>query len=252
LFLSFGCVLTASRGAFVALAAAIWLLVFFGTRLQQSSRLKDLAALGCVLLTVMTFAAGTSSFRPWNTLQSRFSTPTAVLTASGRLGLWKNALRTWHSSTRYFVAGTGTGVAPEVLARQHGYLMPDGVSFRPLDCHNAFVEWLVSYGLLGAAAGLCVIFRAQRQAQRLDRRDGTVNRRAILLCFGLLSMNLVTFYDPMFIAAGALILAMLSEPAGFSPAVPVVPRAALPVPRARRPNGGTLWPSRAPGVSLRC
>lgn len=222
-FLSMGCALTASRGAFFAWLGGMLLLMFKGTNSQEPHRLRDLVAVCSVLLCVTLFAAMGTGFRPWGNLQSRLDADTAeVFTASGRVMIWQSALDTWCSSTRYFLFGAGTGAAPEALGQYLGITKFDGVTPGALDAHNAFVEWGLSYGLVGMVGGLCLLGAIFRNARRMDRRDGTVNRQAILACFCLASMTYVTFYQLFFVASGALILSMLSEvPATVSTRGPV-------------------------------
>lgn len=234
-----GCLLTASRAAFVAMAAGLLVLLLWETKNQLPSRLKGLVAAGCVLAALTAFVVVSSGFRPWHTLGTRFDSITSVVTASGRVNLWTKACQAWCSDSRVFWVGTGTGTAPEMFSLANRFTMGDGITICPIDTHNTFCEWLLSYGVLGLVAGVPLVFVVGGRAQRLDRRDGMVTRRAILLCFFLTAMNLVAFYDMFFVAAGALVLAMLSDPPplpdpGDAPAwaQPVV--RPPPVPRAQR------------------
>ncbi len=211
--LSMGCLLTASRGAFAAWLGGMGLLWFWGTRWQHSQRLRDLVGITGVLLAGTLFVAAVTEFAPWESLQSRFSGGEECLTASGRTIIWRGAFYTWRSNPRYMLIGTGTGVAPEALGRFWRLTDDDGVTPGSVDAHNAFVEWGLSFGLVGMAAGICLMVTMWRTAHRLDRRGRTVGRQAMLLCFCAASMTFVTFYQLLFVAAGALILASLSQPA---------------------------------------
>lgn len=211
LFLSTGCILTASRGAFFALLGGMLLLTFWGTRSLRVGRVKDLVAVSAVLLSTTMFITVGTGVRPWESLQSRLDLNTEVLTGSGRVLIWKCAYDLWRSDTRRFLYGAGTGTAPDALGRYLGLTRPDGVTPGAVDAHNAFVEWGLSYGLIGLLLGLCLLWTVFKTALRMDRRDGSVNRRALLLCFCLASMNYVTFYQLFFVAAGGLMLSMLSE-----------------------------------------
>ncbi len=210
--LSMGCLFTASRGAFVTWFCGMGVMFYWGTRVDRLDRLKNLIAVSCVLLAAAIFIAASSGFSPWQTLQSRLQAGDKVFSVSGRLVFWKGAVEAWCSNPRYFFVGTGTGAAPDVLARSCGVTGADGVTFVPTAAHNAFIEWGLSFGLVGIVAGICLMVAFYRRAQLLDRRDGNVTRRAILLCFILCSMTYVTIYRFIVVAAGALILAMLSDP----------------------------------------
>ncbi len=107
----------------------------------------------------------------------------------------------------------------------------DGVTPGALDSHNAFVEWGLSYGLLGMLAGVWLAWCILRKAREMDRREGSVSRQALLACFCLASMNYVTTYQLFFVAAGGLMLSMLSE----APAVVTVSGTAAGAGSALRP-----------------
>jgi len=216
LFLSLGCVLTASRGAFLAWLGGISVLLLGGMRGQKSERLQGLAALCSVLIFAVVFSVAATGFRPWQTLQMRMESPAAVLSASGRVPIWIAALEVWLSNPRNFLLGLGTGLAPESLGAHMGYFLADGLSPFPTDCHNTFVEWGLSFGLVGMISGACLLWQTFDKARRLDRRDGTANRLAVLACISLASMAYVTVFQTFFLAAGPLILAMLSEPSGHA------------------------------------
>jgi len=227
--LGVACILTASRGASLAMFGGLVTLMLWETKNHGVGRTRGLVATICVLTSLGMFAVTASGFEPWQALGRRLGSTRGLLTASGRVGLWLNAYRTWTSDPRLLWIGTGTGAAPDVLSLRNRYVMPDGMSIRALDTHNTFCEWVVSYGIVGLSAGAVLALTAARRAFQLDRRDGRVTRRAILLCFFLASMNLVTFYDLFFVAAGSLILAMLSD----APAGAGVPAKAEPLPAAR-------------------
>ena len=233
LFLSLGVVITASRGAFLAWFAGIGTLLFFGLHAQGQRRQTDIIVAGGLMMSLALLMAIATGFSPWESLQTRFDLGGNVWQASGRLEIWKNAFRAWTSSWQYFTLGTGAGVAPETLAHFLRIALPDGVTPAALDTHNTFVEWGLSFGLLGIVVGICLVVAVVYKAVQLDHRDGFFNRRALLLCFFLTSMNYVSFYQLFFISAGALILAMLSEPAPIVRKTPVT-TANLPVARQRQ------------------
>lgn len=211
MLLSLACILTASRGAFVAWAVGVGLLLFHAARSQISSRQRDLVAVSGIACAALLFAIVATGYSPWDSLQARFEMEENVMTASGRLYLWQAAIETWLSSTRLFLIGSGTGVAPDTLGLYLGLTAPDGISPDTVDTHNAFVEWGLSYGVLGIFGGVCFLLAAWRKARQLDRRNGDIARQALLFCFCTSSLTFVTFYHLLFVASGALILASLSE-----------------------------------------
>ncbi|HYW79911.1 MAG TPA: O-antigen ligase family protein [Thermoguttaceae bacterium] len=212
-FLTVGVLLTASRGAFLAWSAGLGVVWFWGSRATDLAKLRNLVAVSILLLTAMLFTSVAVGFAPWTTLQKRIEVSAdRALAPTARLSLWRTAFKTWWYEPEYFLFGTGTGVAPEVLGEFCGYFMEDGVTVAASNTHNGFVEWGLSFGLLGIVVGTCMLVAMWRRAFTLDHQHASVNRRAILLCFSLISMYYVTFYQLLFVAAGALILAMLSEP----------------------------------------
>ena len=211
LFLSMGCILTASRGAFFALSAGMLLLVLWGTASLKVGRLRDLVAVSIVLIATTAFVAIGTGLAPWENLQSRFGVNREVLTGSGRVLIWKYAFDLWRSNTGIFLVGTGTGTAPDVMGWHLGLTRPDGVTPAALDTHNAFVEWGLSYGLFGILAGTCLLWAVFKKASQMDRREGGGSRRALLVCYGVASMSYVTTYQLFFMAAGSLMMSMLSE-----------------------------------------
>jgi hypothetical protein len=218
--LSLGCVLTASRGAFLAWLGGTGVLLFWGTRSQTPGKLRDLIAVSGLLTCVVLLLVVASGFAPWRTLYQRCDEQSGLHTGSGRTVIWKAAVGAWYSNPRYFFIGTGTGVAPEVLGQYMGLTLDDGVTAVAGSAHNTFIEWGLSLGLLGIAAGIPLLITACKRARQLDGRDLTVNRQALLLSFCTLSMFYVTFYQLSFVAAGALIVAGLSEPPPLGTAMP--------------------------------
>ncbi len=209
--LSLGCIFTSSRGAFSGWFAGMALLMFWETRSQRSSKLKDMVAVFSMGIALAMFVVIAAELTFWQTLQRRLNTE-QLITASNRTVIWEAAFHTWHSNEQYLLIGTGTGVAPEAIGAYMGLTKPDGVTPVGPDAHSAFVEWGLSFGLLGMIFGTCLMVSIIRTAHRLDCRGRTVNRRALLICFCFTSMTFVSFYQLLFVSGGALILASLSEP----------------------------------------
>jgi len=238
-FLSLGCLLTASRAAFVAWLAGMALLLC-AARVHESRKLRDLVAVTSILGATGLFLVFAVDFRPWQSLASRLDNPHQVLTASGRVTLWTAALDVWCSDQRHFLIGAGNGSAPEAIGRHLHLTERDGFTPAGMDAHSSFVEWGLSHGLLGIVAAGCLAAIVFRRAGRQDRRGGTVFRRTILLCFCLISMNYVTYRDLIILAAGPLILAMVSQaPPAVPMDVPLRPAERhLPKPRSGREGTG--------------
>jgi len=209
--LSLGCILTASRGAFVAWFAGMGWLLIWAVRSQEPNKLRDLIALSGMSLSVMLFVAIATGFGPWYKLQVRFTETDQVLTLSGRTEIWENALEAWRSSPRYTFVGPGTGRADELLGRFDRDAAADDYGTLTRNIHSAFLEWGLSYGILGMVVGGCLLVSMALKARELDRRDRIVGRQALLLSVCLFANTGIIHRWPGWLATGSLILAMLSE-----------------------------------------
>ena len=211
--LSITVMLTASRGAFAAWFPAVALLFALGTGGIAMSRLKDLVALSIagVLVVMILSTAGQST--PWDQLNKRFGNRRTSGSLSGRSEIWVDALEAWQSHPDYIWRGTGIGMADDVLGRFSNYAKDDGEGgLLRKNCHNGFVEWMLSFGLVGIAAGVCLAGSMLYQALRLDMRDRNVARIALLSCSAIFALTSVSYRHECWTASSALALAMLTEP----------------------------------------
>ncbi len=214
-FLSLGCILTASRGAFVACFGGMGMLFFWGTRALPSSKLKDLLVVLWLAILVALCLSVAGVPIPGGSLQERFAGPDGsnLATLGNRTTIWKSAYNAWRSDMKYTIRGVGTGRASEIVGRFHEFAKGDGYGIHRKSCHNTCVEWLVSLGLLGAVPAICLLGIACSRARELDARDGTVNRQAILISVLLASMVGIIYSRFDWIGVAPLMLAMLSQPA---------------------------------------
>lgn len=235
ILLSIGCMLTASRGAFASWLFGVGALFVWGTRALPLWRMKDLLAIsmtGLLFAMLLMTAGGTT---PWGRLQERFGDGRSNGSLSGRTEIWTAAMKAWNSNPDFLWRGTGTGMADDVLGQFTPSAVEDEQGVLRKNCHNAFVEWALSLGFLGLAAGGCLAASAAYQAIRLDRREANVGRLAILGCVALFAMGAVSYRHECWPATGTLVLAMLSEPRGRrTPLVRIGSQLASPEPP--RPN----------------
>jgi len=236
LILSLGCILTASRGAFVAWFGGMGLLLFFGTKKLAASKLRDLTALSGMLLSLAVFLWVAGGVAPWGGLYQRVAGEKSqgLSTLGGRALLWKDAANIWWSNSTYRLVGVGTGLADTALGEVDEKAVVDQYGVYLRSTHSVFVEWVLCFGAVGILSGLCLLLTMWHRAATLDLREGTVNRRAVLVSMLLYSATVVLFRQPGWMALGALVLAMLSEP----------PAAAVSSRPGSHPAGATL-----PGVS---
>ncbi|RMG01478.1 MAG: O-antigen ligase domain-containing protein, partial [Planctomycetota bacterium] len=217
LLLSVGCLMTASRGAAVSLIAGLGLLLFRGTKTQSTARLREVVALGIVLLFT---AVGTAVFYeivPWDRLVNRvFGTEKQGLTTlSGRVGIWKNAVGAITSDATMMTIGAGTGTADIVLGRMDAGARYNDNGVLSRFSHNTYLEWLLYYGILGAIPGAWLLYTVARAAHFWDARDGTVLRQAILLAIFCEGITEVVFRMYSWIVPASLLLALLEGDLAF-------------------------------------
>jgi len=236
LLLSVGCLLTASRGAFAGWLGGMGLLFVWGTRTQHRQRLRDLVVQATFLFLVAIAVTVAGGPTPWGSMFARLAGADGgrLTSLGGRIPIWKNAYAAWRSTSTYTLLGAGMGRAEELLGQydETAVLDPFGVLNR--DTHSTYVNWLLSFGLLGVGPGICLLATTLRQARQMDRREKTIDRQAILANVLLFSLTGVFYNRFYWLAAAPLILAMLSPPKAdsrsSSPHGRPAAKAALPTP----------------------
>ena len=211
-FLSAGCMLTASRGAFVSWLPAMGLLLVLGTCKLPMSRLRDLVALSSAGLLVVFGIMVAGETTPWGRLQERFGEKSSG-SISGRADIWVAAAKAWQSHPDIVWRGTGIGMADDVLGDFSPMAEESEEGVLRKNCHNAAVEWLLSLGLIGLLAAGCLAGSMAYQTIRLDARDRNVGRSAMIICVIIFAMTAVSYRHKCWPATGALVLAILTEPA---------------------------------------
>lgn len=203
--LCFGVFASASRGALMALAVASLALIFFGKEdgVKKTFRCMLVLALTAPLL------AGTGTLE---TVLARFRDSRDVESFGDRLPIWKSAFAACMSNPRTLLIGVGTGGVDKAVVE---YAVTDVAPRLGKDfiarkfSHSSYVEWLVSYGLLGLVSGSALVFSLLRRAWNLDRRDGWTGRRALLLFFLANSVVAVVYRTPYAIPLEALLVALV-------------------------------------------
>ena len=220
LILSVACVLTASRGAFVAWLAGTGLLLVWGTRSLPTSKVRDLVVLGTLGLLAGLFVATSTGKIVGGTLYERMAgrESETLTTLGGRIPIWKNAVGAWLADPMAAVRGVGAARADQIVARNDPFAWTDLYGNRHRSCHNTLLHWMLSFGVVGMIPAVCMIAGACRESWRLDNRDRAINRTAILACTGLLAMMGVLYARSFWLAAASLTLAMLSDDPAAVPA----------------------------------
>lgn len=201
----FGVFASASRGALAALAVASLALISLGA---ASGVKKTFRSLLVVILTV-TLLTGTGTMEP---VLARFQDSHDVESLGDRLPIWTSAVVAWVSRGKTFVMGVGTGGVDKALV-EHSVsdLRPrvgeDLVARK--SSHSSYVEWILSYGVLGLVSGSALVFSLLRHAWNLDRRDGWTGRRALLLFLLANSVTTVVYRAPYAVPLETLLVALV-------------------------------------------
>lgn len=209
--LSLGVVLTASRGAFVAWAAGVGLLMVQALRVHDRNRARDLALGVLVGMATLVFVAVDSEYGPWQRLKARFGAHEELWTLCGRTEIWTGAYEAWTADWRTILIGTGTGRADEAMGNYDRLAVEDDYGNLRRNAHSLYVEWALSFGAVGVLLGGYLLWAVLRQAYRLDRADGVLARQAIVACVGLFAMTAIVHRWPGWLPSAALIVAMLTD-----------------------------------------
>lgn len=239
---AFSCLLTGSRGASAALGVGTGTLLMGGMKSQHPSRIRDLLMVMVLAASLLATLAATNvfaMFTPWRTLAERWVSSENVDTVGNRTLIWRTAYDAWKAESFRMVLGTGTGAAPMVLGHYCADATPRGGQYVK-SSHSVYVEWGLSFGLVGLIPAICLVLAMLWRARRLDRLDGTSTRLAILLCAGLWAAVSCIHRHPSSLATGSLILAMLSDLPAKRPRSRPRPPAAACEP-ARPPLRARVW-----------
>ena len=242
-FLSLGCLLTASRGAAASWLVGMGMLTIWGTRSQSPARQKGLVFLMSGGVLLLMFGVVAADFSPWGNLQNRIGQD-SVVSLGNRRRIWQDAYIAWTSDPDFICRGTGTGMADEVLGRITVDAEEDDYGVLRKNSHNSFVEWILSFGILGIVCGTALMASVFHKALLLDHGEQNVGRLAILATASVFALTAVSYRHPCWMATGSLMLAMLSG----TPARRGVPGAGtsrlessadIAKPYSRRPGSGS-------------
>ncbi len=172
IILCVACLFTMSRGAWVAMAAAIVLFILFVDR-----KLFWLLLAGCVVLVFIPFVRTRIGFL----FTEDF---VAANTNGGRAGRWENGLALLDTANR--LTGLGLGMFGGAVAMQNQVL--DGVEYFYLD--NYYLKIFVEMGWLGIGSFLFMLFAMLSASVRTLRRTfvqaKSEPRPVYPLCAGML------------------------------------------------------------------
>jgi O-antigen ligase len=206
-----GCLMTGSRGGAFSLFIGSSIVVFGSAGLQPLHRLRDLMAATVLLLLASVLLTAVFGINPVPRLIARFTEEdiATVSTAGNRLSIWENVIRAWTRDPGRILAGTGTGGADVALGElDPGATWDDSGTLRR-NCHNAFLEWLLSYGIIGIVPGILFVAFVLSLAIELDHAEGTTLRTGLLAALFAFAMTAVNYRHLYWPIEAGLVLAIL-------------------------------------------
>lgn len=208
-----GCLMTGSRGGAFSLFVGGSIVVFGSVGLQPLQRLRDLMAATVSLLLATILLTSVLGVNPIPRLVARFTDENiaTISTAGNRLSIWENVIRAWTRDPGRLLAGTGTGGADVALGElDPGATWHDSGILRR-NCHNAFLEWLLSFGIFGSVPGVFFLIFLVSRAVMLDRAERTTLRTGLLATLFAFAMTAVNYRHLAWPVEAALVLAFLCE-----------------------------------------
>jgi len=217
-----GCLMTGSRGAVLSLIIGAFVVIGGSAGLQPLHRLRDFAVIVVMSLLMGTLATTVLPVNPVIRLIARFSEgdATNIATAGSRLSIWENALRAWTSNPGRILVGTGTGGADVALGELDDGATWDDSGVLRRNCHNAFLEWLLSFGIVGLIPGVSFVLFLWLRASRLDHAEGATIRTGLLATIFAFGMTSVVYRHLCWPLEAGLMLALLCQPENACQSVP--------------------------------
>lgn len=234
---------TASRGATAAWVVGMTPMVYWALFRSKRIRLVKVfktAALVLVPVVAMTYFLGGS---PLTKLVHRLFGQSDIATFGSRTPIWSHGLTAWASTPRCALIGTGTGRSDELLAVYEAIwgsqrwvgLDDEGAMHR--NSHSLFIDWLLSYGVLGAVPALCLLSGLAMRFRGMDRSDGVPLRQSLLASVLILGSMAVIYRWECWLALTTLLLAATGDAHwGRSPAKCLPQRAGSPDAAVRLPQ----------------
>ena len=209
LFFAVGTILTRSREAFLAVLLPSYIMMF-----HSRGRTKKKIAIFLTFLMIVVIIPFTRFSEDIDALRKRFSDVNELMTLSDRTPIWSYTWDILTSDPKTLLFGVGTGSVDKVLGARDVHVLgaklgSEGIVRR--NVHNAFLEWIVSYGFVGFLFGGLLLYVLVERAWILDRRHSTAFRRALVLFFLLNAVVSVVYRSYIWPALGSYLLAALTD-----------------------------------------
>ncbi len=214
-FLVTGLLLTASRGATVTLAMGFGALLLIWSLKAANKKKRKTGILIAVLVLLGASGFFVSDLRQTQegsleSIQDRFSNET-VSTLGDRMPIWRSGYDALTYDARHLIIGAGTGGADKWLGRFAPMTRPAHDGIMRKSSHNAIVEWILSFGLIGVAVGsLLFVFLFRRAYIKVK-----VGNNSLFIAFWVFAlfhgMTLVSYRQPSWPVMGSLLLLSLTS-----------------------------------------
>ncbi len=153
---------------------------------------------------------------PWRSVGGQWEsrvTGDDLSTANNRTAIWTAAMAINERQGWRSVLGLGCGGLDKALGEELGggrRHPADGI--RRVSSHNQYLEWLCELGVVGVVLAAWLGWVSLRSARKLDHRDGTVQRTALLVVLAIVGLAAAATKFAMFPGLAALLWAMLAAP----------------------------------------
>jgi len=216
LFFALATLLSASRTGIIALAITALVLLIYSSISQRLVMLSAvvIASFATMLLMLTSSSLRTAISDVTEKTLGRFTDDT-VSTLGDRVTIWSTVPTIVSQRPAVSAIGLGTGGVERELAavmttQEGSRLGKDGIL--RLFSHNTFVEWFLSYGIVGCILALGFMVYSMKTMHRERDRDARVLMIILFVYFNVYSIGMVVYRAPFIIGIESVYLAALLSP----------------------------------------
>jgi len=207
-------ILSESRSAFICLEVCVPLAIVGNLSRARLITSVAFVAMSVLLMTVLSM----SGHEP--VVIQRFSDDT-VSTAGGRVDIFVRSMELLQSRRNLFIGAGTAGVDKQLGTLSVFGSEQPGNGIARESSHNMFLEWFLSYGILGVPAGIWLLGSLVFKSFSRDKEDSETWRSSVML-FVVLSGLVSPFYVAMN-ACGVLALVLTMPAHDGDPSPPSLP-----------------------------
>jgi len=209
--------LSASRSGIIALAITSLAVLIYSPITQRNVIISSavIASFAATLLVLSWLSTTVSELTEM--ALGRFTDDT-ISTLGDRVAIWSAAPMIVSQHQAALVIGLGTGGVEKefaaVATTQEGCsLGKDGIL--RLFSHNTYLEWFLSYGIVGCILALCFMVHSMRAIHIQRDRDARVLMIVLFVYFNVSSIGTVVYRLPYIIGIESIYLTALLSPKEF-------------------------------------